>query len=464
MRGRRRRRGRGGGGGSSGTGDIEGTIVLPDETWAMIAEHEPNGTVAQAQVLPPIQPRSSVTVAGEAGVAGLRLARVDTTDAYRIRCHAAQVVTLTLTASTDGLAVGNFDLAAFRTTTAAALGASATLSNPEVVTFTLPGETAADVVVTCASGDGAYSLRIATADVPALPATIAAARAASIAATSSDPAAWPSYDAAAYLFDDPPCAPDRLLVRSASISGERLAARIGGRFVRRTGGGTVVIELPAGRTGTPAREALAAAARLIGDGDVEFAEPDWRIFPLGEPNDADFQRQWNLRAIGCPSAWDITTGVPSVVIGIIDTGIAAHPDLDTQRVAGFDFVSDVANAGDGDARDADPTDPGGGENIDRTSEYHGTHVAGIVAARRNDASGVSGVAPGCRIMPLRASGGIGGTVSDLADAIRHAAGLSVPGPAAPLAAPLRVVNISLGTTQDATELAPACRPRSTPAC
>jgi serine protease len=50
----------------------------------------------------------------------------------------------------------------------------------------------------------------------------------------------------------------------------------------------------------------------------------------------------------------------------------------------------------------------------------------------------------------------GGTVSDLADAIRYAAGLSVPGPATPLAAPLRVVNISLGTSQDTTELSDAC--------
>jgi serine protease len=439
------------------TGDIEGTIVLPDETWSMIAEREPNDTLAQAQVLPPLEPRSFVTVAGEAGVAGLRLGRVDVTDAFRIRCHVAQVVTLTLTASTDGLVVGNFDLAAFNTATTASLGASATPSNPEVVTFTLPAETAADVLVTCASGDGAYTLRFATADVPPVPASIAD-RGAPVAAARADAASLPSLEAVEYLMDQPACAPSRLLVRpKGPVTAERLAARVGATVVRRTGGGSYVLELPRGLRGAEAQQALAAASRLLGDGDVESAEPDWMVFPTGRPNDPDFQRQWNLEAIGCPSAWDITTGSPSIVIGVLDTGIAAHPDLDTQRVAGFDFVSDAANAGDGDGRDADPTDPGSGQNVDGTSEFHGTHVAGIVAARRNDGYGLSGVAPGCRIMPLRASGKTGGTVSDLADAIRYAAGLSVPGPATPLAAPLRIVNISLATTIDTTELSSACQ-------
>ena len=450
--------GSGGGGGAVLTGDIEGTIVLPDETWSMIAEREPNGTSAQAQVLPPLEPRSFVTVAGEAGVAGLRLSRVDTTDAFRIRCHVAQVVTLTLTASTNGLAVGNFDLAAFQTATTASLGASATASNPEVVTFTLPAETAADVLVTCASGDGAYTLKFATVDLPPIPVSIATVRDATVAAAHrADRASLPSLDAVEYLMDQPACAPGRLLVRPrGAVSGERLAARLGARVLRRTGGGSYVLELPRTLRGAEAQEALAAASRLLGDGDVEFAEPDWTVFPTGQPSDPDFQRQWNLEAIGCASAWDVTIGSPSVVIGVIDTGIAAHPDLDAQRVAGFDFVSDVANAGDGNGRDTDPTDPGGHENPDGTSDYHGTHVAGIVAARR-DGFGLCGVAPGCKIMPLRASGVAGGTVSDLADAIRYAAGLSVPGPVTPLAAPLRVVNISLATTVDTTELSLACQ-------
>lgn len=457
--------GGGGGGGAVPTGDIEGTIVLPDATWSMIAEQEPNDTVAQAQVLPPIQPRSTVTVAGEVGIFGTRQGRTDTTDAFRIRCHDAQVVTLTLTASTDGVAVGNFDLAAFDTATSASLGASATLSNPEVVTFTLPAETPADVVVTCAVGDGAYVLRIATADPP--PAMFTAGSLASVlyesssvraAELASNQRTAPSFDAAVYLMDAPECAPGRLLLRTLdAASARRLAARVGATVVRRTGGGSFVLEMACSARDLAAREALAAAATLQGDGEVETVEPDWIVRPLGEPDDASFQRQWNLAAIGCASAWDVTKGSASIVVGVIDTGIAAHPDLDTQRVPGFDFVSDPTYGADGDGRDTDPTDPGGHEQLDGTSEYHGTHVAGIVAARQGDQFGVSGVAPGCRIMPLRASGVTGGTISDLSDAIRYAAGLTVPGPAAPLAAPLRIINISLGTSLDSTELSSACQ-------
>ena len=144
------------------------------------------------------------------------------------------------------------------------------------------------------------------------------------------------------------------------------------------------------------------------------------------------------------------------MVGVIDMGIAPHPDLDLQRVPGYDFVSDPGIAGDGDGRDADPTDPGARDELNHASSWHGTHVAGIVAARQDDGYGLSGVAPGCRIMPLRAAGIGGGTASDLADAIRYASGFSVPGPAAPLPHPLRIVNISLGTATASSEIADAC--------
>jgi hypothetical protein len=80
------------------------------------------------------------------------------------------------------------------------------------------------------------------------------------------------------------------------------------------------------------------------------------------------------------------------------------------------------------------------------------HVAGIAVGRANDGVGVAGVAPGCRVMPLRALGVQGGTVTDVADAIRYAAGLVGTDHGGPLAAPLRVVNLSLGTPVDAAEL------------
>src|SRR6202008_1440151 len=72
--------------------------------------------------------------------------------------------------------------------------------------------------------------------------------------------------------------------------------------------------------------------------------------------------------------------------------------------------------------------------------------------RGGGAYGVVGVAPGCRVMPLRVVGVGGGTTSDLADALRYPAGLAAPADAPPLAAPLRVANMSLGTPSDVSEI------------
>jgi serine protease len=78
------------------------------------------------------------------------------------------------------------------------------------------------------------------------------------------------------------------------------------------------------------------------------------------------------------------------------------------------------------------------------SSWHGTHVAGTIAAVTNNGLGVAGIAHGARILPLRALGRCGGTISDIADAIRWAAGLPVPGVPNNLN-PATVVNLSLTT-------------------
>ena len=77
--------GGGGGGSAATTGAIAGTIVLPDADWGILAEREPNDTLSEAQALPPLEPRSSVVVAGEGGTTAVRYGRVDTTDAFRAR-------------------------------------------------------------------------------------------------------------------------------------------------------------------------------------------------------------------------------------------------------------------------------------------------------------------------------------------------------------------------------------------
>lgn len=170
-----------------------------------------------------------------------------------------------------------------------------------------------------------------------------------------------------------------------------------------------------------------------------------------KPADEYYSSQWHLFAeygINLPKAWNYTRGSKSVVVAVIDSGITSHPDLDSQVVSGYDFVSNKARSNDGDGWDADPSDPGDFYTDARgnfvESSWHGTHVAGIVAAASNTI-GVTGVAPNVMIQPVRAMGSDGGTSADLIAAINWAAGLSVPGvPNNPT--PAKVINLSMGTS------------------
>ncbi len=165
--------------------------------------------------------------------------------------------------------------------------------------------------------------------------------------------------------------------------------------------------------------------------------------PTGEPY---WSFEWNLGSawgIRAPQAWSRSTGAGAVV-GIIDTGITAHPDLTTSSTAivggnvvpGYDFISSATSANDGDGRDADPTDSFG------DGVFHGTHVAGIIGARL-DGRGVVGTAPNVRMQPLRTLGEGGGSEADIMAAMRWGAGLTVPGTAAN-PTPDDVLNLSLG--------------------
>lgn len=156
---------------------------------------------------------------------------------------------------------------------------------------------------------------------------------------------------------------------------------------------------------------------------VRWAEPNYRVRASLQPNDSAYHLQWHYPLVSLPAAWDVTTGNPGVIVAVVDTGIlSGHPDFAGQLVAGYDFVRDPATAGDGNGIDPDPEDPGDRSNP-AASSFHGTHVAGTVAARGNNGIGVAGVAWGTRVMPLRALGSSGGTSYDVAQAVRFAAGL-----------------------------------------
>jgi len=204
----------------------------------------------------------------------------------------------------------------------------------------------------------------------------------------------------------------------------------------------------------PDSEVAVLAARLVALPEVEYAEPDSRMIPFLTPNDPEWGNQWDMWAPGgdhyglnAEAAWNISTGSPSIVVAVIDTGITNHPDLAGRTVPGYDFISDPWGANDGDGRDADPSDPGdwtSGEcGSPSGSSWHGTHVAGTIGAASNNGMGVAGVNWQSMLQTIRVLGKCGGSMSDIVDGMRWAAGLSVAGVPAN-ATPARVLNMSLG--------------------
>jgi serine protease len=280
--------------------------------------------------------------------------------------------------------------------------------------------------------------------------------------------AWNRTDRIIVKFRDGAGTPKNAALPAATV--QALGTRAGARLthVRPMSGDAHVLALP-GRM--PDEAVRAITDRLMADPAVEYAEPDSIARPLAAPNDPDYASQWHYQAsagepgaANLPGAWDITTGSAGVVVAVIDTGLLPHADIDSnildgsgRVVPGYDFVSNALTGNDGDGRDADPSDPGdwitsaesttvGGQfeycPVDDSS-WHGTHVAGTIGALSNNSLGVAGINWTSRILPARVLGKCGGYVSDIADAIRWSAGLSVSG-VPDNANPARVLNLSLG--------------------
>ncbi|GIF39174.1 S8 family serine peptidase [Actinoplanes xinjiangensis] len=214
------------------------------------------------------------------------------------------------------------------------------------------------------------------------------------------------------------------------------------------------------RAGRPldAAGARAFMAELAASPGVASVEPDLPVARTSTPDDPRYGEQWPLwqvygqtdSALRVDEAWDTGADGGGVTVAVLDTGIRPHADLTPNLVAGYDFIADPANTADGDGRDGDARDPGDwndegdcGATAFSPSSWHGTHIAGIVAAVRDNGIGVTGVAPAARVQPVRVLGTCGGLDSDIADAIVWAAGDPVPGaPVNPT--PARVINMSLG--------------------
>ena len=169
-------------------------------------------------------------------------------------------------------------------------------------------------------------------------------------------------------------------------------------------------------------------------------------------NDLYFPLQWYLNGkngVSMPTAWKYSKGDGYKVVAVIDTGIRAHQQIDKAltrnadgSIYGYDFVSELANAADGDGEDSNPNDEGDSSG---GNSFHGTHVAGIIAAE-HDFLGSAGIAPNVKLLPIRALGKDGGTISDLVKAVNWAAGVKIAGiPQNKF--PVSVINLSLGAKE-----------------
>ncbi|SDX05522.1 S8 family serine peptidase [Lysobacter enzymogenes] len=185
---------------------------------------------------------------------------------------------------------------------------------------------------------------------------------------------------------------------------------------------------------------------------VEVVRDAWKTRSM-VPNDPGYAQQWHYKngpgGLNLEPAWDIAKG-DGIVVAVLDTGITPHSDLNANILPGYDFIDDPEVSVDGDGRDADPNDPGDwhdGEcnifGIPEDSSWHGTHVAGTIAAVSNNGVGVAGVAPNAKVQPVRVLGKCGGYTSDIIDAVTWASGGSVTG-VPNNATPAEVINLSLG--------------------
>ena len=247
---------------------------------------------------------------------------------------------------------------------------------------------------------------------------------------------------------------------------------------RLTGGQAHVMRLT---HAMPLAEVERITAKLAQDPNVLYAEPDRRKFPHLVPSDPRYNQQWNLfeaaGGINAQTAWDLTTGSPSVVVAIVDSGVIfQNPDIAGRTLPGYDMIgSDDGNtanrsggdggtqfftANDGSGRDNDPSDPGDWINQNdkngfftdpsctlSDSSWHGTSVASIFGAAANNGFGIAGVDWNAKILPVRVLGKCGGYTSDIMDGARWAAGIAVIGAGNVLVInpnPAQVINLSLG--------------------
>lgn len=220
----------------------------------------------------------------------------------------------------------------------------------------------------------------------------------------------------------------RVIVQFKQTVGERDAERCvgdagGARASRSAFGPRYVVEAMAGL------DAAGLASRFRSMPEVEFAEIDAPVRAHFTPNDERFVLQWHLKMLGAERMWDIQKGDPSVAVAVLDTGVA-YEDFGPYRKAP-DFGGTVFLPGfNVFTRDSHAND----------DNFHGTHVASIIAEATNNGIGASGLAHLSAIMPVKVLDRNGdGFNSQVAEGVDYVVNFRQNG-----VNPVRVINLSLG--------------------
>ena len=261
-----------------------------------------------------------------------------------------------------------------------------------------------------------------------------------------------SRPASAAALSDQPTLPERIIVTFAAVAPQG-AAGLSLQSVAET----LKIDIQPGTTPQEYRQLVEFWSSLPGvvavEEDITAYEEDSVIILPNDPlinfssssSPVQYTHLWPLKkpptntdfyGINLPAAWAAANAPAAapMVIAVVDTGRLPHPDMNNRWLDGFDFVSNASISCDGDGRDADAADA--------CFKKHGLNVASVIGAETNNQFGMAGIYWNARILPLRALGKEGGSFSDVVDAMRWAAGISIPGlPDNPN--PARIINLSL---------------------
>ncbi len=200
------------------------------------------------------------------------------------------------------------------------------------------------------------------------------------------------------------------------------------------------------RAAASPEKTLEMVRQLSARADVEYAEVNKIYHAMAAPTDPGYNLQWHYAAMNLPAAWDISTGLASTVMAVVDDGMLynltdndakTHPDFAGRMASniGYDFISDPARAEDGDGRDANP--------YDNRIGLHGTHVAGTMGAATNNGQFGAGVNWAAKLLNIRVLGLGGGTDADIVDGVLWAGGEPISG-VPNNTNPAKVINMSLG--------------------